>query len=249
MSYESSEIIVLRVVSYSESSQIVDAVSPEFGKLSLIAKGIRKLPKNSVGSPFDLLCHAKVDFRAISTEGLEAVSENIVVSYFPALRKSLKSWFAGILITEISRQIVQPRNPEGKLYRVLRRTLYEIEDGADYRIALLYFFSGVLDALGVNPLRKLCTRSNLPLIQAPRVAWIINDVSAYLPKFAPVNERVEMMQGNTYKVFSKFASGINKPLRKINLPERVIVELSSFFKKLMESTIERKLHTFKYIRW
>ncbi len=249
MGYESSEIIVLRVVNYSESSQIIDAVSPEFGKLSLIAKGIRKLPKNSVGAPFDLLCHAKVDFRTISTDGLEAVTENIVVSYFPALRKSLKSWFAGILITEISRQIVQPRNPEGKLFRVLRRTLYEIEDGADFRIALLYFFSGVLDSLGVNPLRKLCSSSNRPLLKAPCIAWTINDVAAYLPKFAPVNERVEMMQGNTYKVFSKFASGINKPLRKINLPNNVIIELSRFFNKLLENTIERKLHTFKYIRW
>ena len=165
------------------------------------------------------------------------------------MRKSLKSWFAGILITEISRQIVQPRNPEGKFFRILRRTLYEIENGADSRIALLYFFSGVLDSLGVNPLRKLCSKSNRPLIQAPRVAWTLNDVAAYYPKFAPVDERVEMMQGNTYKVFSKFASGINKPLRNINLPNKVIIELSSFFKKLLENTIERKLHTFKYIQW
>ena len=105
MAYESSEIIVLRVVNYSESSQIIDAVSPEFGKLGLIAKGIRKLPKNSVGAAFDLLCHAKIDFRSISTEGLEAVSENIVVSYFPALRKSLRTWFAGILITEKAESI------------------------------------------------------------------------------------------------------------------------------------------------
>ena len=249
MTFESSEIIVLRVINYSETSQILDAVSPAFGKLSLIAKGVRKLPKNSVGSPFDLLSHAKILFKEHSHEGLETVVENQIVSYFPAFRKSLKSWFAGILLTEITRQIIQPRNPETKLYRVLRRTLYEVEDGADARTALIYFFSGVLDSMGVSPLRKLCAKSNKPLTKAPQIAWSINDVSAYLPRYAPAEERIFMMPNKTYQVFTKFAEGINKPLRKLALPDGVIIELSGFFKKLLENSIERKLHTFKYIRW
>jgi len=98
-------------------------------------------------------------------------------------------------------------------------------------------------------LRKLCAKTNKPLTKAPHIAWSINDVSAYLPRYAPSDERMFMMPNKTYQVFTKFAEGINKPLRKLTLPDGVIIELSGFFKKLLENSIERKLHTFKYIRW
>ncbi len=111
-----TEIIVLRTLTFSESSQIIEAISPEFGRLNLIAKGVRKILKNPVGAPFDTLCYAGIQFYTKRNEALETVSSNQIYSYFPAMRKNLSSWYAGTLLIEITRSIVHPRNPDPELF-------------------------------------------------------------------------------------------------------------------------------------
>ena len=249
MGSEETEIIVLRVVNYSESSQIIEAISPEFGRLNLIAKGARKLIKNSIGSPFDVMCRAKISFIPKNIESLELVKSNTITSYSTGLRKNLASWYAGVLMIEIVKSIIQARNPEPVLYKSLRRSLNGIDSGADYRIALLYFFSRVLLALGVSPQVQGCEKTQKSLQTVPYIAWTVAEPVAYLPKFAPVDEQVNLMSNRTFKIFAQFIAGIKPPLNQIHLSDGIIIELARFFRLLLENALERKLRSFSLVYW
>ena len=59
MSLEKSEAIVLRVVPWSETSMVVTLFTRDFGKLSAIARGARRL-KSPFESALDLLAKSQV---------------------------------------------------------------------------------------------------------------------------------------------------------------------------------------------
>ncbi|MFM7928683.1 MAG: DNA repair protein RecO, partial [Pirellula sp.] len=74
MSLEKTDAIVLKTVEWSETSLVVTLFTRDFGKISAIAKGARRL-KSPFESALDLLSLSSVVFLKKSGESLDLLTE------------------------------------------------------------------------------------------------------------------------------------------------------------------------------
>ena len=81
MSAEKAEGLILRVTDFSETSRIVVLFTREFGKISALAKGGRRL-KGPFESALDLLATCQIVFLRKNTSGLDLLTEAKLVTRF-----------------------------------------------------------------------------------------------------------------------------------------------------------------------
>jgi DNA repair protein RecO len=89
MQSHSTHAIILKKIFYSESSLIINCLSPELGRVDFIARGARRIGKNKMPE-LDLFREISVSFRESQTSGLHSISKpeliesNYAVSDFPS---------------------------------------------------------------------------------------------------------------------------------------------------------------------
>ena len=84
----SEEGIVLARKNYGEADRIVSIYSQNHGRISSIAKGVRKLSSRKRGH-LEVFSHIR--FQAVNGKGLDLMTEVETVENFGEIRKSLSS--------------------------------------------------------------------------------------------------------------------------------------------------------------
>src|SRR6187549_1204547 len=100
MSAEKAEGLILRVTDFSETSRIVVLMTREFGKISALAKGGRRL-KGPFESALDLLTTCQIVFLRKSTSGLDLLTEAKLVERFHPEERELTCLYAGYYVAEL----------------------------------------------------------------------------------------------------------------------------------------------------
>src|ERR1043165_4581874 len=99
MSAEKSEGLILRVTDFSETSRIVVVFTRDFGKISALAKGGRRL-KGPFESALDLLSTCRIVFLRKSSSGLDLLTEAKLNERFKPPEKDLVGLYAGYYLAE-----------------------------------------------------------------------------------------------------------------------------------------------------
>lgn len=129
------EGIIIRTFPYGEADIILRVISPERGKVSLIAKNARNSKKRFPNS-MDLLDYGIFE-SAIGRGSLEPVLSFRPHAPFRALRESLEKLIAASVVCESFDMIVHDHSAEADEYfEVLSLGLRAIEDAKDIREAL-----------------------------------------------------------------------------------------------------------------
>lgn len=120
MSGVDSEAIVLRRFDYSESSQVAHLLTPDHGRISVLAKGIKR-PNASLKGPMDLFQYAEV--RYLRRRGMDLLVRYRPLTGFSPLRERLDSLYAAFYITEVAWSLSQEDVGEPLLFSLLGRAL------------------------------------------------------------------------------------------------------------------------------
>jgi len=122
-----AEAIVLRTRKYSEADQLVTLYSRQRGKISAIAKGVRKLKSRRRGGVQPFTHGAFVLYEGRS---LDHITQGDVVNAFPLLLADLERLSYAAYITELVDSLVEEGQRNEKVFLLLLTTLHlmEIED-------------------------------------------------------------------------------------------------------------------------
>ena len=96
MSSEKTIAIVIRLVEFSESSYVATLFSEDFGKITGMAKGARRL-KSAFENALDLLAISRVVFIRKSSGAMDLLTEAKLERPFRAASRDLDSSVCGVL--------------------------------------------------------------------------------------------------------------------------------------------------------
>ncbi|MDA8376911.1 MAG: DNA repair protein RecO [Planctomycetia bacterium] len=165
-SYEKDEAICLRVIDFSESSQILTLLCRNIGVMALLAKGSRKISKGgtfSLGSPIDQLARGEVVFiPPRATSDLATLTAWTLLDHQPILRKSLSAFYAGQIISEIVMTLLSPQESHRQLYDELEAGLEALGGTQNQRI-FLSIVKYILTATGFQPHLESCLMCKTPI--------------------------------------------------------------------------------------
>ena len=101
MALLSSEALIVKAKNYGDADKIFTLLTKKFGKMRVIAKGVRKINSRRAGN-VDQLNHVLVTFT--QTHGLPILTEASVINSFENLKKDLNASVYGYAVLEILRR-------------------------------------------------------------------------------------------------------------------------------------------------
>jgi DNA repair protein RecO (recombination protein O) len=147
---EKAEGLILRVTDFSETSRIVAVFTREFGKLSALAKGGRRL-KGPFESALDLLSTCQIVFLRKSTSGLDLLTEAQLVRRFQPAARDLTGLYAGYYVAELLLGLTEDDDPHPELYDAALSALKDFGEAASVSRGVLRFELLVLREIGQLP--------------------------------------------------------------------------------------------------
>ncbi|MFQ5731946.1 MAG: DNA repair protein RecO [Planctomycetaceae bacterium] len=173
MSGEKTEALLTRQTDYSESSRVVRLFTRDFGMISAIAKGGRRL-KGPFDAALDLLAHSHIVFLRKSSGGLDILTEAQLISRFTPNPKRIKTLYGGYYVAELLNHFIEEHDPYPDLFDVAVRTLRDLSSDRRMDVVLLRFELNTLRQLGHLPAFDECVRcrSTIESQTGPSAFWV-----------------------------------------------------------------------------
>ena len=145
-------VVILKHTDYRENDIILQTFSAEYGKLSFIARGLKKMTsKNAAACQLFML--SEVTFDYVKNDYLHILKSANVVDSFRLLREDLNLLSIMSVLAEITQQIELTSED----YQLIINTMERMVNAPDYAlIALNLFLSEVVAKQGNSPMADGC---------------------------------------------------------------------------------------------
>jgi DNA repair protein RecO (recombination protein O) len=147
-----TEAVVLRSIRYGEADRILHLYTPHRGKVSAIAKGVRRT-KSRFGGRLEPTSHVAV--LLYSGRELDVVTQVDRLEHFRAIREDLDRLARATALLEASDQVAQERQPNPRLYEMLVGALRAVAM-SDAPLLVAAYFWKLLSLEGFHPVLDRC---------------------------------------------------------------------------------------------
>lgn len=147
----SSEGFVLTRRSYGESDRMIRLFTKDFGKITLLAKGVRKPKSRKRGS---IEVFSRLKFSASKSKTFDILTEVLPLDIYPEIRTSLKNTSLAYYFMEIVDKITQEGEKHTVVYDYLSEYLDNITLTNNLKKLRIEFIYRILTSLGFWPLGK-----------------------------------------------------------------------------------------------
>jgi DNA repair protein RecO (recombination protein O) len=155
---------IIRETDYQESGRIVALLSSQIGKISLLAKGARRL-ESRFGAALDLLNLIEVVF--YEGRGLKLLKEAAIIKSYAGLKRDYERLEAALQAARSLNILLKEGQRDKRIYHLFAELLEEMErDEGSPALLLLGFKLKLIDLLGFGPELDRCSLCRRPLEEA-----------------------------------------------------------------------------------
>lgn len=152
---------IIRGIDYQESGRIVTLLSSGLGKISLLAKGARRM-ESRFGAALDLLNMVEVVF--YEGRGLKLLKDAAIIKSYAELKRDYVRLEAALKAARILNILLKDGQRDHRIYYLFAELLEELEDdGRSSALLLLGFKLKLIDLLGFGPTLDRCSLCRSPL--------------------------------------------------------------------------------------
>lgn len=198
--------LVVRTVEVFETSLVVTLFTRELGKVSVLAKGGRRL-----NSPFqgglDLLGVSDIVVLHKASEALDLLTEAAPTERFGSLRCDLAALYAGYFIAELLSDLTDFHDPHPRLFDAATVTLRHLGDPSLRARRLLRFELACLRELGLMPALDACAHCGAAVAaRGDAVAFGLATGGVLCPGCRPGQPHVATLSGRTLEAIRVLAA-------------------------------------------
>ena len=126
MTFRKTEAITINQKNYSETSQILTLYTRDYGKMTVLARGIKR-PKHRLLNPPDLFSYSEVIFIDKSPQGMNLLTEITVKENFQSLRINLSRLRMAFYIARFLNELTEPEEANPELFNLAVRTVRQLD--------------------------------------------------------------------------------------------------------------------------
>ena len=153
MAIRNDQGIVLRSFPFGEADRVVVLLSPNHGKLRMVAKGVRKT-KSRFGGRLEPFSH--VDLVLYEGRNLDTITSVALIEPFHNLRSDLDRVVMAGTMVEVADIVAQEGESSMRLFLLLQRGLRALDAGpANADLATSYLLKAA-DVVGIAPALRAC---------------------------------------------------------------------------------------------
>lgn len=143
-----TEGIVLARRAYSEADRILSIYTKDYGRLSFLAKGVRKLPSRKRGH---IEVFSRLKLQAVRAKGIDILAEAELIDNFGEIRKNLKKVALAYYFMEVIGRTTHEGEKNSELYEYILKSLQRLKTERKLKKLRLNFILELLIILGFWP--------------------------------------------------------------------------------------------------
>lgn len=230
--------IIVKERSYKESSKLLDIVTLEYGVISVIAKGAKKL-KSNLRSITDKLTYA--DFQIYYKEGkLSTLICADIINPFNNLRQDLIKISYASYLTELCMQVRKQSN-EKNIFNYLIDSLIKIDEGFDPTVVSNILELKYLSYLGIKPNLDSCA-----ICQNEKILTASVEKGGFICTRHHTNEKI--LQSKTLKILRMLYYVDIKKISKVDIKNDVKNEIDGFIDEYYDKYTGLYLKSKKFLK-
>jgi len=153
--------IVLKCFPYGDTSLICRIFTEEQGKVTIIAKGVRK-SKKSTFSILEPTNHIHVNYYYKHTREIQILKDAIFIQHHSSIRRELNRIVIALTIVEILDKVTKANNPQPLIYRLGWRVIDKLNDiNQNQWIIFIFFMYHLSLRVGFMPNLINCAKCNM----------------------------------------------------------------------------------------
>ena len=239
MELKKIEGIVISETNYSESSKILNVLTKDYGLISVISKGCRKIksPLRSVSSKL-----AYGTFHIYYKEkGLSNLTEVDIINSFKNIRSDLTKLSYATYLLELTLQVVK-QHYEKNIYDIFISSLIKIDEGFNPLIITNIVEVKYLEYLGVMPSIDSCSICG----STNDIVTISSSKGGYICKNCLTNEKI--VNNKVIKLIRMFYYVDISKISKIDIKEDIIKEINLFLDEYYDDYTGLYLNSKKFLK-
>lgn len=149
--------IVLKRRDQGEADRLLTVLTPDRGKLTLLAKGVRRQASRKAGhiEPF-----THVDLLIAKGKSLDLITQAETIEAHRPLREDLWRSTWAYYVAELADAFTIDADPQALLFELLAETLDRLSQGADPALCVRYYELHLLALVGYQPQLFRCVHCN-----------------------------------------------------------------------------------------
>lgn len=160
------EAVCIRLMDWSETSQIVVLMTADHGKIAATAKGAKRTTPSTLAKfsgGVELLTVGEAVFIVKPTTELANLIEWDLRDACWHLRRNLRAYQIAMYSADLVHHLVSDHDPHPATYAALRALLSELADPATHGLELLRFQWRLIDDLGYKPVLDRDAQTGRPI--------------------------------------------------------------------------------------
>lgn len=171
MSQEKTEAIMLRGIDFSETSRIVTFLCPDRGRLTCMARGVKR-PKSQLAALLETFNRLEVVYHWKESRAVQQLSDASVLDGFAGIKGDLDKVTYAALPLEMAGKAVHDNEPSHEIYATLVQGLEGLAQWTGgVRVHIAWQMLGLLRAAGFEPSLDACVDCGQPVGPAPVFAY------------------------------------------------------------------------------
>jgi DNA repair protein RecO (recombination protein O) len=238
---------VLRRRDFRDADRILTVFTPNYGKLEVIAKGIRKTTSRKAGH-LELFSHSALLLAQART--WDIVTEAVGVESFPNIRTDLDKISHANYISELIDSFTESGDENQAMWDLLILALQELEQiEADRHGRMLqhWFEMQLLSLAGFQPQLYECLGCDEELEPVNNYISLVEG-GVYCPNCSQGRRDLEVIDADVLKVLRFFQSRPWGTVRQVTIRPHILRQVDNLLYRYLLTILERQLKSVDFMR-
>jgi DNA repair protein RecO (recombination protein O) len=239
-----AQAIVLGHIEYGEADRILRLFTYEKGKITAIAKGVRKIRSRKAGhlEPF-----THVNLFLAKGRDMDIITQAETVDGFMGLREDLRRVAYANYIVEVLDRFTYEEGPNVGVFRLLVNTLSHLEKQDNLETVTHFYEVRLLDHLGFRPQLFNCVDCGKEVLAedqyfSPLVGGVV------CPQCGRMRPEAWPVEKDVLRYFRHLQRSSWEKVASLSIPKEIEPLLAELIQRYLTYIMERQLNTPDFIR-
>ena len=247
MSTEKTEGLVIRLADFSETSKVATLFTRDFGKISAMAKGARRL-KSAFEAAHDLLAASSIVFIRKSSDSLDLLTEAQLTFRFRPKSRDMTVLYGGYYVAELLNSLTEEYDPHPELYDETLHVLNHLQEGSNPKLSLLRYELIVLREIGQLPDLEICTICGERAAGDQQFAYWHSQSGLICSNCQTKEYSQRRISAGTIAILRRLAAEDSQLLNRLNVSEQQMREMRPLVTSAICGVLGRRPKMMRYLQ-
>ncbi len=242
--YYQSRSIILRSRDLRESDQLLTIFSEKEGKITAVAKGVKKA-KSSLRGCVQPFCHSLLYFNR--GREMDLITQGKIIDFFGNSREDINRTLYSMYIMELIDKSLLERAPLPGLYTTVLEVLELINEQGLNLMLVRYFESMLLVNLGYQPVLDQCVLCGSREFSG--FHFSLAEGGLLCTACTRSGDAVIVLGGESIALIKLLCGGKLQTIQRVKGSPRAMQQVEFFLERYLEYHLERRFKVKNTIRW